>query len=75
MKRHFIIQKKKDGGYLYATTDIAAVYDRVHNLGADRLVYVIDARQSLHLKQLFVVSKKPELLHQKLKWSIPRLEQ
>ena len=53
----FIIQKK-DGGYLYATTDIAAVYDRVHNLGADRLVYVIDARQSLHLKQLFVVSKK-----------------
>lgn len=53
----FIIQKK-DGGYLYATTDIAAVYDRINNLGADRLVYVIDARQSLHLKQLFVVSKK-----------------
>ncbi len=53
----FIIQKK-DGGYLYATTDIAAVYDRVQNLHANRLVYVIDARQSLHLKQLFVVAKK-----------------
>ncbi|MBX9599005.1 MAG: arginine--tRNA ligase [Burkholderiales bacterium] len=62
----FIIQKK-DGGYLYATTDIAAVYDRVNNLGADRLVYVIDARQSLHLKQLFVVSKKAGIAPQKTK--------
>lgn len=62
----FIIQKK-DGGYLYATTDIAAVYDRVHNLGADRLVYVIDARQSLHLKQLFVVSKKAGIASPEIK--------
>lgn len=53
----FIIQKK-DGGYLYATTDIAAVYDRVQRLHADRLIYVIDSRQSLHMKQLFVVAKK-----------------
>ncbi len=53
----FIIQKK-DGGYLYATTDIAAVYDRVQRLNADRLVYVIDSRQALHMKQLAVVSKK-----------------
>lgn len=53
----FIIQKS-DGGYLYATTDIAAVYDRVSNLHATRLVYVIDSRQSLHLKQLFVVAHK-----------------
>lgn len=53
----FIIQKK-DGGYLYATTDIAAVYDRVERLHADRLVYVIDSRQSLHMKQLFAVTRK-----------------
>lgn len=53
----FIIQKK-DGGYLYATTDIAAVYDRVERLHADRLVYVIDSRQALHMKQLFIVTKK-----------------
>ena len=53
----FIIQKK-DGGFLYATTDIAAVYDRVERLHADRLVYVIDSRQSLHMKQLFAVSRK-----------------
>lgn len=53
----FIIQKQ-DGAYLYSTTDIAAVYDRVNNLHADYLVYVIDARQSLHLKQLFATVKK-----------------
>lgn len=56
----FIIQKK-DGGYLYATTDIAAVYDRVERLHANRLVYVIDSRQSLHMKQLFVVTKKADI--------------
>lgn len=53
----FIIQKK-DGAYLYSTTDIAAVYDRVKNLHANCLVYVVDARQSLHLKQLFATIKK-----------------
>lgn len=53
----FIIQKK-DGAYLYATTDIAAVYDRVQRINADHLVYVIDSRQSLHMKQLFVLTKK-----------------
>lgn len=58
----FIVQKK-DGGYLYATTDIAAVYDRVKRLNADRLVYVIDSRQALHMKQLFIVAKKAELAH------------
>ena len=52
----FIVQKK-DGGYLYATTDIAAVYDRVQHLNGDRLVYVIDSRQALHMKQLFVVAR------------------
>lgn len=58
----FIIQKK-DGGYLYATTDIAAVYDRVQKLNSDRLVYVIDSRQALHMKQLFVVAKKAGIAH------------
>ena len=56
----FIIQKK-DGAYLYSTTDIAAVYDRIKNLHADHLIYVIDARQSLHLKQLFATVKKADL--------------
>lgn len=50
--------RKTDGGYLYATTDIAAVRRRVQKMGAHRLVYSIDARQSLHLKQMFGASKK-----------------
>lgn len=58
----FIVQKK-DGGYLYATTDIAAVYDRVQRLNGNRLVYVIDSRQALHMKQLFVVARKADLAH------------
>ena len=62
----FIIQKS-DGGYLYATTDIAAVYDRVNNLHATRLVYVIDSRQSLHLKQLFVVAHKSHIADSSIK--------
>ncbi len=48
--------RKTDGGYLYATTDIAACRRRVQKLGARRAIYVIDARQALHLKQVFAVS-------------------
>lgn len=53
----FIIQKS-DGGFLYATTDLAAIDYRVHKLEAKRIIYVVDARQSLHFKQLFIVAKK-----------------
>ena len=53
----FIVQKQ-DGGYLYATTDLAAISYRVGNLKATRIVYVVDARQSFHFKQLFLVGKK-----------------
>lgn len=45
--------RKSDGGFLYATTDIAAVRRRVQKLGADRVVYAVDARQALHFKQVF----------------------
>lgn len=50
--------RKSDGGFLYATTDIAAIRRRVQSLGADVVVYCIDARQSLHLRQVFAVSHK-----------------
>jgi arginyl-tRNA synthetase len=53
----FIVQKS-DGGYLYATTDLSAVRYRVRELHADRLIYVVDARQSLHFQQLFATSRK-----------------
>jgi len=53
-----VIVQKSGGGYLYATTDLAAVDYRCHQLGADRVLYFIDARQSLHMKQVFAVSRK-----------------
>ena len=56
----FIVQKQ-DGGYLYATTDLAAINYRVDTLKANRIVYVVDARQSFHFKQLFLVGKKSGL--------------
>ncbi len=51
-KRPMIIQKS-DGGYLYATTDLAAIKFRTQELGADRVIYVVDARQRAHFKDLF----------------------
>lgn len=53
----YIVQKQ-DGGYLYATTDLAAVRYRAATLKADRALYVVDARQGLHFQQMFTVSRK-----------------
>lgn len=53
-----MIVQKKDGGYLYATTDLAAIRHRSKNLGADRVLYFVDHRQSLHFQQLFAVASK-----------------
>ena len=44
-----LIIRKKDGGYNYATSDLACVIDRVENLGATLLVYVVGAPQAQHL--------------------------
>lgn len=53
-----VIIKKSDGGFLYATTDLAAVKYRSFVLNADRALYVVDARQSLHFQQVFAVADK-----------------
>lgn len=50
------IVQKSDGGYLYATSDLAAVRYRVSQLQADRILYFVDARQALHLQQVFAIS-------------------
>ena len=52
-----LIVQKSDGAYLYATTDLAAIRYRVGELGADRIVYVTDARQSLHFQMVFAVAR------------------
>ncbi|KAA0213288.1 MAG: arginine--tRNA ligase [Leptolyngbya sp. PLA3] len=50
--------RKSDGGFLYATTDMAAIRRRVQQIGADLVVYCVDARQSLHFKQVFGAATK-----------------
>ena len=53
-----IIVQKTGGGFLYATTDLAAVRFRQHTLNANRVLYFVDARQSLHFQQIFTLSHK-----------------
>lgn len=57
-----VIVQKSDGGYLYATTDLAALAYRSQELRADRILYFIDARQSLHMKQIFTLAHKAGLV-------------
>ncbi len=53
-----MIVQKSGGGFLYATSDLAAMRYRVNQLQADRILYSIDARQSLHMKQVFTAARK-----------------
>ncbi|GHC70156.1 arginine--tRNA ligase [Streptomyces violaceochromogenes] len=53
-----LIVQKSDGGYGYAATDLSAIRDRVFNLKANNIIYVVDARQSLHFKMVFETARK-----------------
>jgi arginyl-tRNA synthetase len=53
-----LLVRKSDGGYGYAATDLAAVRYRVGELKAERMLYVIDARQALHLRMVFETARK-----------------
>ncbi len=53
-----VLIRKRDGGFLYATTDVAGIRRRVQTLGGTRLVYAVDARQGLHFKQVFAGARK-----------------
>jgi len=57
----FIVQKS-GGGFLYATTDLSACRYRSNELKADRIIIFTDARQSLHFKQVEVVSRNAGFL-------------
>lgn len=48
-----LLIRKTDGGFLYATTDLAAVRYRTQDLGADRVIYAVDARQRDHFRDIF----------------------
>ena len=53
-----VIVQKADGGYLYATTDLAALRYRAGTLNADRMLYFVDQRQALHFQQMFSLAKR-----------------
>jgi arginyl-tRNA synthetase len=50
--------RKSDGGFLYATTDLATIDYRIDNLGADAIWYIVGAPQQLHFDQIFQVAKR-----------------
>jgi len=52
------IVRKSDGGYNYATSDLATVFSRVEEFAPEKIVYVTDERQQLHFKQFFTISRK-----------------
>jgi arginyl-tRNA synthetase len=52
-----LILRKSDGGYGYATTDMAAIRYRICDLGAQRMIYVVGADQRLHLAMVFATAR------------------
>lgn len=53
-----ILLQKSDGAYLYATTDLATIYERVNNYNVDEIWYITDIRQDLHFTQVFRAAYK-----------------
>ncbi|MFB6825269.1 arginine--tRNA ligase [Streptomyces virginiae] len=62
-----LIVQKSDGGFGYAATDLSAIRDRVGNLNASTLLYVVDARQSLHFKMVFETARRAGWLNDEVK--------
>ena len=57
-KNYPLMLKKSNGSYLYAMYDIAAIYYRILNFDPDKIIYVVDKRQSDHFKAVFELAKK-----------------
>lgn len=53
-----LMVRKRDGGYGYDTTDLATIRYRIHDLKANRLLYVTDSRQALHFRLIFEAARK-----------------
>lgn len=60
-----VIVKNSDGAVMYAASDMATILDRIQKFNSDLILYVVDARQSLHFKQVFMACKKIGLLNEK----------
>lgn len=62
-----LIIQKKDGGYNYATTDLASIRYRVSHDKADEMIYVVDAGQSLHFEMVFKAARKAGFLPDRIR--------
>ncbi len=58
-----LIIQKSDGGYLYGTTDLAAIRYRINEEHADRIIYTHDSRQAQHFSQVFRTADKAGWTH------------
>lgn len=58
-----VIVQKAGGGYLYSTTDLAAMRYRSQVLKADRALYFVDQRQALHFQMAFEVARRAGFVH------------
>lgn len=57
-----ILLRKSDGAYLYATTDLATIYQRVKDYKPDEIWYITDLRQELHFTQVFRAARLSKLV-------------
>jgi arginyl-tRNA synthetase len=53
-----LMVRKRDGGYGYDSTDLATIRYRIRELKADRILYVVDARQALHFRMIFATARR-----------------
>lgn len=57
-----VLLRKSDGAYLYATTDLATIYQRVKDYKPDEIWYITDLRQELHFTQIFRAARLSKLV-------------
>ena len=58
-----VIIKNSEGSFMYAASDLATILERIQKFNVDLILYVVDARQSLHFKQVFLAAEKIGLLN------------
>jgi arginyl-tRNA synthetase len=73
LKEHPLIIRKSDGGFNYATTDLATLEFRLDKWKPDEIIYVTDGRQQLHFQQFFAVFHKWRQANSELRTSNPEL--
>lgn len=59
-----VLLRKSDGAYLYATTDLATIYQRVKDYNPDEMWYITDLRQELHFTQIFRAAHISKLVNE-----------